>query len=143
MTKRIPVFVYGTLLEGFENHRLYVQPYPHRRQTASIKGELYHLPVGYPGLLQEGSGWVKGELIWFAEEAYAAALAGLDELETFYRPGDPRNEYERILTEAFVGEKGEVIQAYTYLFVDNTHAKEAGIYLPDGDWRLFMQNRRG
>jgi gamma-glutamylcyclotransferase (GGCT)/AIG2-like uncharacterized protein YtfP len=139
MSGKTPVFVYGSLLAGFENHRLYVLPYPHRSAPARIKGVLYHLPDGYPGLLRDESGIVQGELIWFQDDVYETALAGLDELETYVSPGDERNEYERILVEAAITDSGEVVQAYTYLYNDETHAKTAGIHVADGDWRRFLR----
>jgi gamma-glutamylcyclotransferase (GGCT)/AIG2-like uncharacterized protein YtfP len=142
MENKRPVFVYGSLLPGFHNHRLFVEPYQHRSLAAQVKGTLYHLPTGYPGLLKETdsgvTGWVKGEILLFADDAYAKAMTGLDELETYFAPGDPRNEYERIVTEA-VTESGEVISVCTYLYGDPAYAKREGILIPDGDWRAFIK----
>ncbi|MFY0545719.1 gamma-glutamylcyclotransferase family protein [Brevibacillus sp. H7] len=141
MNKRMPVFVYGSLRAGFENHRLYVQPYPHHVQKAAVRGRLYHLPSGYPGLLLEDEGWVSGELIFFADGVYAEVMSRLDKLETFYGPGDPRNEYERVIVEATLTETSESIRAYAYLYVDEAYAKRKGICVPDGDWREFIRTR--
>jgi gamma-glutamylcyclotransferase (GGCT)/AIG2-like uncharacterized protein YtfP len=69
MSKTMPVFVYGTLLEGFMNHALYAKPYDCEVQPAKIKGEVYHLPQGYPGLLA-GNEDVIGEILLFSPEVF-------------------------------------------------------------------------
>ncbi|WP_029099771.1 gamma-glutamylcyclotransferase family protein [Brevibacillus thermoruber] len=138
---RLPVFVYGSLLEGFRNWELYVKPYPHHALPAEVKGRLYHLPTGYPGLLREGEGTVKGDVLLFSPEVYDEALRGLDELETYVGPGDPRNEYEREIVTARLAVTGEERYVYVYRYVDEAYAKRTGIFLDDGDWRAFMRRR--
>jgi gamma-glutamylcyclotransferase (GGCT)/AIG2-like uncharacterized protein YtfP len=140
---RLPVFVYGSLLDGFRNWELYVKPYPHQALPAEVKGRLYHLPTGYPGLLLEGEKAVKGEVLLFSPEVYDKALRGLDELETFFGPGDPRNEYERVEVTARLAATGEERRVYAYRYVDEAYVKRTGIFLDDGDWRAFMRRRRG
>jgi gamma-glutamylcyclotransferase (GGCT)/AIG2-like uncharacterized protein YtfP len=144
----LPVFVYGTLLHGFENHRLYVAPYPHHAIPARANGRLFHLPEwGYPAVVANGSeeeGWVYGELLYFPDSIYGEVLAGLDELETYFTPGDERNEYERETVTVTRLDTGELIRAYMYVMKGERerYARDRGIFVPDGDWRGFMTQRQ-
>lgn len=140
VSETIPVFVYGTLLEGFQNHDLYVKPYRHQAFPATIKGEIYHLPQGYPGLL-EGTDDVHGAILFFTPEEYEAALAGLDELETYHGPNDPRNEYERVEVTARMEKTGEAVTTYVYRYLDEEFVRGLGIRVQDGDWRGYMLSR--
>lgn len=138
MKQQVPIFVYGSLLDGFPNHVRYVQPFAHRAFPAQIKGELYHLPQGYPGLL-EGALEIIGTVLYFAPDEYDKALAGLDELEDYYGAGDSRNEYERILVPARrIDTKEEEVMVYVYRYLNESYVKQAGIRLVHGDWRRFM-----
>jgi gamma-glutamylcyclotransferase (GGCT)/AIG2-like uncharacterized protein YtfP len=140
MEKQMPVFAYGTLMIGRENYKRYIHPFPHRAIPAETEGELYHLPLGYPGLLA-GQTSVRGVCFFFPEEVYEQVLTGLDELEGYFGPGDPRNEYERVLMPVRL-DGGEQIQAYVYQFVDAAYARRKGIRVEDGDWHGFMQRRQ-
>lgn len=140
MKKMIPVFVYGTLLKGFQNHALYVKPYQHQAIPAKIKGEIYHLPQGYPGLLQ-GTDDVIGAVLFFSPEEYATALAGLDELETYFGQNDPRNEYDRIEVTAVLLDTKEEMTTYVYRYLDEKYVRSLGIRVKDGDWRSYMEDR--
>ena len=139
MPKQLPVFVYGTLLSGFHNDSGYIKPFPHTKTRATIKGEIYHLPEGYPGLLMTDAGKVAGEIVDFAPEVYEKALAGLDELETYYGEGDSRNEYERIPVTARVQETGQEVEVYVYRYLDEAYVKRVGTRVEHGDWRAFME----
>ncbi|QRG66085.1 gamma-glutamylcyclotransferase family protein [Brevibacillus choshinensis] len=140
MNKTIPVFVYGTLLEGFQNHDCYVRPYQHKAIAATIRGAIYHLPQGYPGLV-EGTEDVVGALLFFAQHEYEAALSGLDELETYFGPDDPRNEYERMEVTAWIAESNEAVTAYVYRYLDEEYVRREGIRVQDGDWRGYLLAR--
>ncbi|MFD2369308.1 gamma-glutamylcyclotransferase family protein [Brevibacillus sp. GCM10020057] len=141
MRQPLPVFVYGTLLQGFQNHEWYVKPYAHQAVPAKIRGEIYHLPQGYPGLLA-GEDEVVGALLYFAPDAYEKALAGLDKLETYFGPNDPRNEYDRIEVQAVQSGTGEVVRAYVYRYLDEAYVRRQGIRVADGDWRSYMLGER-
>ncbi|WP_064203361.1 gamma-glutamylcyclotransferase family protein [Brevibacillus brevis] len=135
---KLPVFVYGTLLAGFGNHRIYVKPYKHEATPATIQGEIYHLPAGYPGLLK-GEQEVVGEIVMFAPDVYEQALAGLDELETYYGESDPRNEYERIIVPATMEGTDQVVSVYVYRYLDQDLVKQTGVHISHGNWRRYMQ----
>ncbi len=140
--RKLPVFVYGTLMNGLGNWSRYVAPYPHEVRPAKIRGDLYHLPEGYPALLQnsETESWVKGELLYFPSNIYAQAMKGLDELEDYFGEGNKDNLYERAVVEAVDASTGELSSAYVYIMADEKAllAKKRGMYVPSGDWRAFI-----
>lgn len=137
METKLPIFVYGTLLAGWENYTHYVKPYKHEAIPAEVIGELFHLPMGYPGLL-EGDGVVKGAVLYFEAEDYETVLAELDELETYYGPRDPRNEYERVEVLATLADGQGKQRVYTYRYVDAKYVRAEGTPVHDGDWARFM-----
>jgi len=141
MERELPVFVYGTLLNGFTNASRYVAPYGHRRLPAKARGRLYHLPQGYPALLAESAEdtWVTGELIFFESHHYVQAMKGLDELEDYFGKDDPRNLYEREVFHTIHPATNVVYPAFVYIMRKEQAelAKQQGIYLPGGDWRAY------
>lgn len=146
MERQLPVFVYGSLLNGFENYQRYVKPYQHERFAAKTRGRLYHLPDrGYPAFVceQEGEAWVYGELLYFLPDIYEQALAGLDKLEDFYLPLDERNEYEREAVMISRIDTGEQVEAYLYVASRRMEEVVAstGLHVADGDWRRFMGSK--
>ena len=141
METKLPIFVYGTLLAGWENYENYVQPYKHEAIPAEVKGELFHLPMGYPGIL-DGDGVVKGVILCFEPQDYETVLAELDELETYYGPHDPRNEYERIEVWAKLADGQEDRRVYAYRYVDAKYVRAEGTPVHDGDWAHFMRGKQ-
>jgi gamma-glutamylcyclotransferase (GGCT)/AIG2-like uncharacterized protein YtfP len=129
------VFVYGTLKPGghyygeFCEGRLAAEPQP-----AKIRGELYDLQVGYPGLRLRGQDWVYGYLMVMAS---AAELRRLDQLEGF-APDRPKaeNEYNRLKVPCF-DRTGEPLGTFwTYEMTPSTLARHPAVRLPDGDWPI-------
>ncbi|WP_042210633.1 gamma-glutamylcyclotransferase family protein [Paenibacillus borealis] len=126
------VFVYGTLRKGelyhdlLENSRLC-------SALAETNGCMADTGLGYPVLL-EGSGAerVAGELY----EVSGRVLAGLDRLEEYYGPGNPRNEYERIRAE--VRTDGGMLEAWVYVY----RRPHSYAVIPEGDWKLQRLKRK-
>jgi gamma-glutamylcyclotransferase (GGCT)/AIG2-like uncharacterized protein YtfP len=140
---RIPVFVYGTLMSGFANYRKYIQPYPHQAVPAKAKGRLYHLPEGYPALvIAKDVDWIYGEIVFFPADCHAEVLAGLDELEEYFAPGDSRNEYERELIQVSRIDREEICSAFTYTMrgEKERYARTRGVLVSSGDWRQYIQS---
>ena len=81
------LFVYGTLMRGQANHgrfcadALTIEP-------AVTTGRLYHLPMGFPALIDADDGHVFGEAMTFVD--LYAKLRTLDVLEG-YRPDRPEH----------------------------------------------------
>ncbi|WNR47133.1 gamma-glutamylcyclotransferase family protein [Paenibacillus roseipurpureus] len=87
----ISVFVYGTLLVGESNHGV-VSPFMKHAEPGVIHGRLYDVGP-YPALVRtEDNHQVVGEWLDVTEEG----LIAMDELEMYYGPGHPNNEYERV-----------------------------------------------
>ncbi|MGA1476228.1 MAG: gamma-glutamylcyclotransferase family protein, partial [Prochlorothrix sp.] len=96
----LTVFVYGTLKPGERNHVSHCQPGLLSDQAAQIPGQIYHLPQGYPALV-DGPGWVRGVILrWQGPRtSIDRRLALLDHLEDYdpRRARDPQgpNLYDR------------------------------------------------
>lgn len=130
------VFVYGSLRPGASNFSL-VAPYVQETLPAYVEGKLYHLPTGYPTVICGERGKVRGELLRL--EPFFEALSLLDELEDYYGPDGPDNEYERIWGRVF-RETGETSAAYFYVCpAENVeYCRKAGLIIPTGDWKAFL-----
>lgn len=126
------VFVYGTLMKGFENYKRYLEGRINRITPGRIRGLLYHLPEGYPALLP-GNELIEGEIMEPVDENL---LKTLDRLED-YDEGSSNNLYVREI-RSISTEDGEAMNCWVYIYVDERYAKEHGILVPDGNWRKFM-----
>lgn len=129
-------FVYGTLMEGFENYRIYLEGKVKAIRKATVEGIIYHLPEGYPAMLP-GRGWVKGEVI---EVTDSEILEEIDLLEE-YRGDGEENLYDRLLVEAKT-ERGEKISCWTYFYRNKEYAENCGKHISEGDWGKFYNENR-
>ena len=127
------VFVYGTLMKGFANYDNYLKGHVSRIMKGETIGRLYHLPQGYPALV-DGGGVIKGEVM---ELNAQDVLKKLDRMEGF-EEGGTDNLYERE-TRTVALESGERVECWVYLFCDEAYAENNGIEIPGGDWRKFIQ----
>ena len=127
------VFVYGTLKPGghywpeFCQGKLSAEPLP-----AKIKGSLYDLGIGYPGLLLNSDQWVQGFILEFATES---DFLRLDYLEG-YAPDRPEseNEYNRLKVPCFSPEDKVIGAVWAYEMTARTSARYQGILIEDGNW---------
>jgi gamma-glutamylcyclotransferase (GGCT)/AIG2-like uncharacterized protein YtfP len=150
----VTLFFYGTLKRGHANHHRYCRG-ALRVEEATLRGELYDLPFGFPALVvpQEdvyatGSAdpihdaseqqrlndtgahrsdgpRVYGELLTFDDPE--TRLPALDRLEGFYPDGGP-SLYRRVLVPVETTERAHVA-AWVYAI-----EKPSGVYLPGGRW---------
>lgn len=133
----INIFVYGTLRQGGHNHRL-IAEYVQSAHKATVKGMLFHLPYGYPAMV-DGRGTVHGEVFELSDPE--TALAILDQLEGYRGPGQP-NHYERITVTA-IDADGEKYTCYTYVYPSERkewleqHAEQVF----GGDWMVFLHSK--
>ena len=93
------VFVYGTLRPGGYYHRRLVEGHPVVTTSAWVRGQLYALSPGYPGMTP-GERRVEGEVLSFDDDGL---LAALDRLEGYdpNRPVSADFEYTRESCEVF------------------------------------------
>lgn len=130
------IFAYGTLMEGYDNHRAYLASYPYTVQRGNVSGRLVHLPEGYPALLP-GDGRVLGQLFTFAldDARFGELLARIDHLEGYAGPGSPSNLYERKILSVDTDSGPRTV--FTYVYADPARAQRDGVAVPSGDWGRF------
>ncbi|MCX7921496.1 MAG: gamma-glutamylcyclotransferase [Clostridia bacterium] len=124
------VMVYGTLMMGFENHKVIKESM--FISKAKTRGKLYHLPYGYPAII-EGDGWVKGEVYQVDE----TTLRALDLLED-YTYGAADNEYNRVMVQALL-DSDTVSDVFIYMYANVSKVATVGIPISNGDWALFVE----
>lgn len=128
------IFVYGSLMTGMSNHSV-IAPFVQGVRVAYTKGTLYHLPYGYPALV-EGSGTVWGEL--FGLRNSQNALKILDQFEDFYGLGNAQNFYERV-PQTVWSKEGAEFTAQVYRWAKPAELKQIGVLIENGDWRSYLR----
>lgn len=104
------IFVYGSLREGMYNYDKYLKGNSIFLGYGYVKGSLYSLKgVSYPAIL-EGKENILGEVYEIDDEL----LKEIDALEE-YVPGDPNNDYNRILTTIYM-QDGTTVLLPVYFF---------------------------
>jgi len=131
-----PIFVYGSLMQGFWNAKKYLNGKVVRRKPATTKGRLYHIENrGYPALV-EGEDVVYGEVIWV--KAFEEVVKELDTLENYSQARRENSQYMRVVQPIEVD--GSQIDAYVYRY--NTEAtmnqQDQLNPVPKGAWRAYM-----
>ncbi|MCM1984243.1 gamma-glutamylcyclotransferase family protein [Lyngbya confervoides] len=126
----LQLFVYGTLQPGHQNYDHYCRHCILAYQPAQVKGQLYHLPQGYPGMIA-GDQWIQGYLLTVPEDPQW--LIALDALED-YRPGAAHNLYERVCLEVFDLGEEPLGLAWAYQMAAETVQRLQGEIIPSGRW---------
>ncbi len=133
--ERLPFFVYGTLRPGQANHARILCGRTAREEPARIGGALLYDGPGYPYAVSgPPDAVVHGALVLPRDADYGEVCATLDRLED-YAPGDPRNLYERVVTEARC-QDGTTVRAWVYLAAAPLAARlrATGTPIDGGDW---------
>ena len=100
---------------------------------AKVRGKLYDLNVGYPGLLLGGVNWVFGFLLSFEDEN---TLKKLDMLEGFDETNlQATNEYDRTITSVFDLKEDYLGQAWVYSMNKNQLSRFDYSSLKSGVWK--------
>lgn len=115
--KQLPLFVYGTLKRGEPNYPLYLEGQTVSEQPASIVGAVLYRYVPYPYLvldadLVDGHAQVQGMLMTIRPTVYDRVLQRINWLED-YHPGNPDNEYERVVCTAQTA--AGMVEAWVYV----------------------------
>jgi gamma-glutamylcyclotransferase (GGCT)/AIG2-like uncharacterized protein YtfP len=134
MSSDLQVFVYGTLKPGGHYWPEFCEGKVLTQTAAKVRGKLYDLHVGYPGLILGGDEWVLGYLYELKE---AAHLERLDYLEG-YIPGRPiaKNDYNRLKAPCFNLAGEELGQAWIYEMSPEKIAQHNGTHIESGDWPI-------
>ncbi|MFD5404879.1 gamma-glutamylcyclotransferase family protein [Streptomyces griseorubiginosus] len=133
---RLPFFVYGTLRPGEVNHDLFLRGRVRSEEPGRLPGALLYDGPGYPYVVEEPHGGpVRGELVAAEPEEYDELLTALDELEE-YRPGDPRNLYERVAREVVRVADRTAVRAWVYVAAPSVavRLRARGDLIASGDW---------
>lgn len=132
----LPFFVYGTLRPGEVNHGVFLRGRTRAEEPARLRDAVLYDGPGYPYAVEEPGGAVTGVLVTALPETYGHLLAELDRLEE-YRPGDPRNLYERVAREVVRGGDGRSVRAWVYVAAPAVAAglRARGKPIEGGDWR--------
>ncbi|MEU0671506.1 gamma-glutamylcyclotransferase family protein [Streptomyces sp. NPDC006172] len=140
----LPFFVYGTLRPGEPNHALFLRGRTRSEEPARLGDAVLYDGPGYPYAVEEPGGIVTGDLVTALPEPYGALLAELDRLEE-YRPGDPRNLYERVAREVVLSGDGRRVRAWLYLAAPPVAARlrRRGGRIESGDWRGRCESPEG
>lgn len=138
MCKELPIFVYGSLREGFFNYDKYLKGKVLRKTEGKTKGKLYHMPYkNYPALL-DGDNDVYGEIMILDD--YENTIKALDELEGYNGPNNTLNEYEKKIVDIKETCSGEIRKCYIYAYnVDNDFRfQKESVYIKNGNWKDYI-----
>lgn len=131
-TEDLSVFVYGTLKPGGRYWPEFCEGKVGEPIPAKIKGELYDLHVGYPGLRLNGGDWVHGTILTFKREE---DFLRLDFLEGF-EPERPvsENEYNRLKVACYAPSGQALGSFWAYEMTETTMLKLKGSRISSGIW---------
>jgi len=125
----LPLFVYGTLRKGGENHSL-LRGRTVYEMCATLAGATLMALPRYPMLI-DGAAVVQGELMILHPRFYSDVLAKLDYFEG-YRPGDDTSLYFRV-ERTVTSEGGSLRRAWVYMGNPRWLDPSASV-IPHGDW---------
>ena len=126
VTRVDALFVYGSLRSAHPAHAL-VSPYVAGIAPATTTGRLLVMAGGYPGLLDDPTAHVTGEMLQLRD--VDAALAVLDEYEG--------TEYQRVLRAVTLAD-GSERRVWCYVPTPAA-ATRGGEPIPGGDWLAWMR----
>ena len=126
------VFVYGTLKPGGHYWPHYCEGKVNEVRPAQIRGALYDLHVGYPGVFLRGDEWVQGYVLSFLRPEY---FMQLDVLEGFKsnRP-NKLNEYVRVRVDYFNEDGVSLGKAWAYEMTEATFNRCSSTRIENGNW---------
>ena len=123
------VFVYGTLLRGEANHARFCAD-TLTIESASTTGRLYHLPAGFPALVEDAGGIAYGEAMTFPD--LEGTLARLDSLEGYRPEHAERSLYIRRVQSVTLSSTGGAVLAYCYVW--RGPLPEGAVLVLSGRW---------
>lgn len=139
-------FVYGSLLQRYKNFNRFLRRRVKTIQPAYCQGFLYHLPIGFPGLiaLDDCQDLVVGELMSFVNPV--KVMRALDQLEGYYPDDSRRSVYIRkkmtVIVELDAAKREfDEVEAWVYTYPHDhlapEHQKE--FFISCGNWKLLCE----
>lgn len=138
--KRLPFFVYGSLLTGLHNWEAYIKPFQHTVVEGAVSNaDMFAYKDHFP-YVTAGVGQVHGEVVQVAAEDFYILLALLDGLEGYSGPNAANNHYIR--NEVTVQTADGPVEAYMYFAAPETAITVREVYPPvaSGSWRQWRQD---
>lgn len=133
-TIHLPFFVYGTLLPGEENFRLWREAIQDIKPATLAGARLYDLGE-FPMVVEDGEGEVRGMAGWVSPSSYDAALSLLDMLEDVHLPYPIGYAYRRLPRIVRLA-GGSTVAAWVYL---GNPAVVAGRQPIGLDWKTYRR----
>ncbi len=139
-------FVYGSLMERYRNFNHFLRRKMVNARPAYCQGFLYHLPIGFPGLvtMDDCQDIVVGELMSFKNPV--KIMRALDQLEGYHPDNHSKSLYIRkklpviVETDPVTQEFSEV-EAWVYTYpadhLSPEHQKE--FFISCGNWKLLCE----
>ena len=128
------IFVYGSLLKDFWNHDRVLKNRVRSIEKGTIKGELYHLPAGYPAITS-GENLIHGEICTLSHNKH---LKSIDLLEGY--TGNEKIDLYTREKRTVTLQDGSTTECWVYIYMDENYVKRKGKYIVHGDWAKFMRN---
>jgi gamma-glutamylcyclotransferase (GGCT)/AIG2-like uncharacterized protein YtfP len=129
--EEVRVFVYGTLKPGEANYQKYCAGKVKAAQRAFVFGQLFALPMGYPGMTL-GEGQVQGYLLSLKN---SRILEELDDLEGYQASRQiAENLYNRQYIEIFDLQGLCLSWAWAYFMTPDKVLQLGGFPQADGWW---------
>ena len=136
------IFVYGTLLPGEANFQQ-IATMVAGREAARTRGRLFHLPLGYPALMEAEEGLLHGVPLRF-NEPIEKVLDVCDRIEG-YQPDDEESSLFIRVAKQVEPEGGASKEAWCYSVGPalREESLREGQEVDDGDWLAFRKRRSG
>jgi gamma-glutamylcyclotransferase (GGCT)/AIG2-like uncharacterized protein YtfP len=139
--KRINLFVYGSLREGFFNYNKYLANKVIEKKEAKLENmKLYHMPYkGYPAITT-GEDVVLGEIMVINEDCYEDTMKAMDAMEGFISENNPENEYHKVILEVENLHTNQKEKCFVYFYNKDKDMlfDSNAINIPHGDWKEYM-----
>lgn len=132
MFSDLSVFVYGTLKPGGHYWPQFCEGKVSSEVPAKIRGALYDLHVGYPGVFLREDGWVQGVVLTFEQQQDFAQLDVLEGYQSGRRA--ELNEYMRLRVDCYAPDGQSLGQVWAYEMTEATFQQFAGTRIESGHW---------
>lgn len=140
--KKLPIFVYGTLRNGFGNYERLLKGNTIAEHAAITTGSMFSVyGGGFPALLTEpkSNEPIKGELMFIKDELYDEVIRSLDWLEGYHEEYEHESMYLRKAVKICDESKGEMIESWVYYW--NRNGSGLGEHVESGCWKEYKNKK--
>ena len=137
--KYLPVFVYGTLLEGFGNHQHFLASNFDRKEDAVLYNHVMTSLGGFPMIFESldksGKDAVIGEIYWIPRSRYLEVISRLDSLE------GEGYFYHRDVVKVTIQSNSERKEIETWAYRGHSDRQIKNV-VPSGSWREHVASSK-